>query len=149
MNFWPFRRQPRKPQLSINLDSSVQHNATVAAAWTTYAGTKALLRMGEYAKHNPEAQGHDSPFDEECYARDAMAEFWAVQPDEKRRLDAYLQLLANVRAAGFIREYVWRFLREPGWPQPSGLKNDSFDAWAAQNGLCEHRPPTLAFISMG
>ena len=56
MNLWPFRRQPKKPQFTINLHASVQHDATVAAAWTTYAGTKALLRMGEYA--GPAAQGY-------------------------------------------------------------------------------------------
>ena len=78
-----------------------------------------------------------------------MAEFWAVQPEEKRRLDPYLQLLADVRAAGFIREYVWRFLREPSWPEPAGLRSDAFAAWAAENGLAEHRPPTLAFVSGG
>ena len=105
--------------------------------------------MGEYVKLHPEAAGHDSPFDEECYAHDAMAEFWAVQPEEKCRVDAYLRLLADVRAAGFIREYVWRFLREPSWPEPTGLRNDAFAAWAVENGLSEHRPPTLAFVSGG
>jgi len=147
MNLWPFRRRPKQPKFSINLHESVARDVTVAAAWTTYGGVKALMRSGEYFTHFPEARGHDSPFDEECYARDAMAEFWAVQPDEKRRLDAYLQLLADVRAAGFIREYVWRFLRDPAWPQPAGLKSEAFDAWAAANGLSDHRPPTLAFVT--
>ena len=106
--------------------------------------------MGEYVKHHPEAAGHDSPFDEECYARDAMAEFWAVQPEEKRRLDAYhLQLLADVRAAGFIREYVWWFLRESNCAEPAGLRTNAFAAWVAEKGLSEHRPPTLAFVSGG
>src|SRR6476620_3335781 len=113
MNLRPFRRRPTKPKLTINLHRSVQHSATVAAAWTTYAGTKALLRTGEYVKHFPEAAGHQSPFDEGCYARDAMAEFWAAQPEESRSQDAYLKLLADVRAAGFIGEYVLRFLRQP------------------------------------
>lgn len=150
MNLWPFRRQPKKPQWTINLHESVmQHNSTVAGAWTVYAGTKALLRMGEHVELDPEAARHASPFDEEYYARDAMAEFWAVHPEETRRVDAYLQLLADVRAAGFIREYVWRFLREPGWPLPAGLRNAEFATWAAENGLSDHRPPTLAFVSGG
>lgn len=150
MNLWPFRRRPKKPKFSINLNADAcRHDAAVAAAWTTYAGTKALIRMGEYVKLHPEAAGHDSPFDEECYARDAMAEFWAVQPEEKRLSDGYLQLLTHVRAAGFIREYVWRFLREPGWPEPADLRNEAFNAWALENGLAEHRPPTLAFVSAG
>src|SRR5688572_13972822 len=121
MKIWPFRKQPQKPKFSINLPASIQ-NVDVAAAWTTYAGTKALLRMGEYVKFHPEAQGHDSPFDEECYARDALAEFWVAQKQENRRADADLQLLADIREAGFIREYVWRFLRDPTWPRPDGLR---------------------------
>jgi hypothetical protein len=149
MNLWPFRRKPKKPKFTINLHPSVQHDPAIAAAWATFGGTKALVRMGEYVKVDPEAAGHDSPFDEECYARDAMAELWAVQPEQKRQADAYLQLLADVRTAGFIREYVWRFLREPEWPEPSGLRNDAFAAWATDNGLLEHRPLTLAFISGG
>jgi len=147
MNFRPFRRQPKKWQFAVNLHDAVMQNVTIAAAWATYGGTKALVRTGEYARQYPEARGHESPFDEECYARDAMAEFWAVQPPEKRRLDSYLQLLADVRDAGFIREYVWRFLREPGWAEPAGLRNDAFTAWVASKGLADHRPPTLAFVS--
>jgi len=148
MNNWPFSRQSKKPKYSINLHGSIR-NATIAAAWTTYAGTKALLRMGEYVKLHPESQGHDSAFDEECYARDALAEFWVAQKQEDHRTDAYLHLLADVRDAGFIREYVWRFAREPAWPEPDGLKTEAFDAWCAGKGLSEHRPLTLAFISAG
>jgi hypothetical protein len=147
MNIWPFRRQPKKPKFSINLHSSLRHDVAVAGAWTTYAGTKALLRTGEYVKLYPESQGHDSPFDEECYARNALAEFWAVQPEEKRKSDAYLQLLADIRAAGFIREYVWRFLSQPGWPQPAGLNVDAFAAWTEDYGLSDHQPLTLAILS--
>lgn len=150
MNLWPFRRQSPKPsqaKWAVNLHASVQRDVTVAAAWTTYAGTKALLRMGEYFKHHPEARGHDSPFDEECYARDAMGEFWGVQTQEKQGVDPYLRSLANVRAAGFIREYVWRFLRDPAWQQPAGLRLAEFEAWCAGNGLTDHRPKTLAFVS--
>jgi hypothetical protein len=147
MNLWPFRRQPKKPQLTINLHNSVQHNVTVAAAWTTYAGTKALRRMGQHEKQPPTSAGPNSPFDEECEARDAMAEFWAAQPEEKRQLGPYLQLLADIRAAGFIREYVWRFLREPTWPDPPALNHTAFAAWTTRNNLAQHHPPTLAFVS--
>jgi len=145
VNLWPFRRQPKKPQYTINLHESVQHNATIAAAWVTYAGSKALLRRGD-ADPPPD---DTSPFGEECYARDGMAEFWAAQSPEKRKIDEYLQLLADVRAAGFIREYVWRFLRDPSWPQPDGLKLDEFAAWWTARGLTDHRASTLAFVTPG
>jgi hypothetical protein len=148
MNFWPFRRRPAKPQgWTINLHSSVRSNATVAAAWTTYAGTKVLMRTGQYFTMYPQLQGRNTPFDEEYFARDAMAEFWAAQPPEKQRIDPYLLLLARIRAAGFLREYVWTFLREPAWPQPAGLEIQRFETWATQNRLADHKPPMLAFPS--
>lgn len=149
MNFWPFRRRSKqqKPQATIQLDRSLQENPRIAAAWTTYAGTKFLLRRGDYAKVNPNAEGRNSPFDEECFAREELAKFWAAQPEETRREDTYLQLLADVYAAGFIQEYVWRFLRQPNWQEPLGLKHEQFDAWAAENGLADHHPQTLAAIT--
>ena len=149
MSFWPFRRQPQEPKWSINLHSSVQRHVSVAAAWTCYGGTKALARLKENVESNAEVQGYASSFDEECYARDAMAEYWAVQPAETRGVDAYLQLLVSVRSACFIREYVWCFLRQDSWPQPAGLSLDAFAAWCLENGLSQHKPITLAFISLG
>jgi hypothetical protein len=149
MNLWPFRRRAKKPKWTINLHESVASDATVAAAWTVYGGVKAMVRTGEYFETAPDARGHDSPFDEECYARDAMAEFWAVQPDAKRATQPYLHLLMSVRDAGFVREYVWRFLRDPAWPRPAGLKEDAFAAWCTKHGFPDHKPPTLAFVTPG
>src|SRR5262249_7794860 len=81
----------------------------------------ALVRMGDYFVLYPEARGRTSPFDEECFARDAVAEHWATYPPPVQESDAYLHLLVRVRHAGLMREYVWQFLRGEGWPQPEGL----------------------------
>ena len=143
------RRKPPSqtpPEWTIHLDPRTQTSVAVAAAWTMYAGTKVLVRTGEYFDMFPEARGHDSPFDEECYARNAMTETWQART-EQTAADPYLDLLAQVRRAGFIREYVWRFVREPSWPDPGALKLDAFDAWVAQNGLTQHKAATLATVS--
>ena len=146
MNFWPFRR---KPKMSINLHASVQRDATLAAAWTTYAGVKALILMGDYGKSFPDAREYDTPFGMEFHAREAMAEFWAAQPPEKQQSDPYLHLLADVYTAGWMREYVWQYLRDPSWPAPASLKMDGFSAWAAGKQLADHKPQTLAFAAAG
>lgn len=143
---WLFGRKVKKPKWTINLHGSLQHSAQLAAAWTVYAGVKLMVRDGGYTDNHPEARGKDSPFEEECFARDALAEFWSVQPAEVQAIDPYLWLLARVRGAGLIREYVWRFLREPSWSAPSGMDVGKIDAWLAAEGVSSHQPVTLSFV---
>jgi hypothetical protein len=149
MNLWPFRSQPKKPQWTVHVHGAAQSNIQTAAAWTVYAGTKALVRMGKYIDLHPESLGRTSPFDEECFARDALAEHWAMQAPDFQRTDPYLHLLVQIRSAGLIREYVWRFLREDGWGEPNGIDVRAFDAWAAKHGLDAHQPVTLAWLTPG
>jgi len=149
MNLWPFRQKPKKPKWTVHVHGEAQVNVQTAATWTVYAGTKALVRMGSYVELHPEAHGRTSPFDEECFARDAIGEHWATYPPVFQETDPYLHLLVRVRQAGLIREYVWQFLREDGWPQPDGLDLRTFQAWAAENGLSGHRPMTLASLTPG
>ncbi|MES1184069.1 MAG: hypothetical protein ABUL60_09640 [Myxococcales bacterium] len=106
-----------------------------------------FYRTGQYFETNPEARDHQSPFEEECCARDALAEFWAEQKSGTQESDAYLDLLVNVRRAGFIREYVWRYLRQAGMATPRRLNLRGFDAWVSERDLAFHQPLTLAFPS--
>src|SRR5262245_41826819 len=124
---WLFGRKPKKPKWVVSLHGSLQGNTRLMGAWVVYAGVKSMVRDGSYAENHPEARGKDTPFDEECFARDALAEFWGVQPPEVQSTDPYLQLLARVRDAGLVREYVWRYLREPQWMEPPGLDLGKLD----------------------
>ena len=144
---WLFGRKAKKPKWAITLHGSLQQNVKLAAAWTVYAGVKWMIRDGSYTDDHPEARGKDSPFDEECFARDALAEFWGAQPAEVKATDPYLKLLASVRAAGLLREYVWRFLREPSWSAPPEVDPDKIDAWLATEGVSGHQPVTLSFLT--
>jgi hypothetical protein len=144
---WPFSRERESPKWTINLHPSVAGNLTVAGAWTTYAGVKVLYRTGQYFETHPEARDHQSPFEEECCARDALAEFWAAQNRDTQRSDTYLHLLMDVRRAGFIREYVWRYLRQADMATPERLNRRAFDAWVCENDLAFHQALTLAFPS--
>lgn len=144
---WPFSRKREPPKWTINVHPSVVGNLTVAGAWTTYAAVKVFYRTGQYFETNPEARDHQSPFEEECCARDALAEFWAAQKSEKQESDAYLHLLVNVRRAGFIREYVWRYLRQAGMATPKRLNLRGFEAWVSERDMAFHQPLTLAFPS--
>lgn len=139
---WLFGRKPTKPKWTVVVDASVRTNQASALAWTLYGGAKAQFRDGQY----PEARGDGSPFAEECFARDVVAEWWGVQPAEFQAQDPYMRLLARLRAAGLLREYVWRFLREPGWAEPPGLDLGRLEAWLMSEGVTDHRPLTLATV---
>lgn len=144
---WLFGRRPGPPRWTIHLHGSVADRLAPVAAWTVYAGVKAMVRDGRYAALHPGARGRDTPFDEECFARNELAEFWAAQPPEVQAADSYLGLLTEVRAAGLVREYVWRYLRRPGWPEPASLDLGRLDAWMAAAGAAGHRPLTLASVA--
>lgn len=143
---WLFNRKPKEPQWKINVHLAAQTDVVTAAAWTLYAGTKAIIRMGRYFELHPERQGQTSPFHEEWFARDALAEYWAAKPDEERPTDPYLDLLVCIRAAGLIREYVWHFLRDENWPEPEDIDRTSFEKWMVENDSRDHRPLTLSSI---
>ena len=137
---------PKTQKWHLGLHSSVQSNVALAAAWTAYGGTKWLVRDGKYAELYPETRGQTSPFEEQCFARDALAEFWAAQSADVQAIDPYLQLLVKLRAAGLMREYVWRFFRTNGSPEPAGLDPQRLEAWMTGEGVIDHKPLTLALI---
>ena len=62
MNLWPFRRKAKKPKWTIHVHGGAQTNAQTAATWAVYAGTKALVRMGDYFELRPEHRGRTTPF---------------------------------------------------------------------------------------
>jgi hypothetical protein len=62
--------------------------------------------------------------------------------------DPYFIALIKVEKAGYIEEYVWRFLRQPTWPetqQPTKLR--AFHPWASVN-IPDHQVLTIGSISI-
>ena len=110
----------------------------VQMAWLTYAGKIAMGRENG-------AVGPD--FNTECRARDAMAKLWEARARQAGLREPYLDLLARVRTAGFMREYVWQYLRRSDWPQPPDLEQEAFKAWWVGRGLGEHKAVTWVFFT--
>jgi hypothetical protein len=146
MNFWPFRRKSKEPMWKVSVVHDDSGDFTIAAIWSLYGATKIMVRQGDYAREHPEARGRTSAYDEEFFARDAIARNWAARALEEQRTNAYLQLLVRVRQAGLMGEYVWRFFGQRGWREPAGLNLPAFDVWVAANGMKDHRPVTLAWV---
>jgi hypothetical protein len=70
------------------------------------------------------------------------AESKSLRPRRKSPL-ADVQRAAS---AGYLREYVWTYLREDTWSEPAGLRLPEFDTWRAKN-FKNHRPVIYGSIS--
>ena len=60
-----------------------------------------------------------------------LIEIWSLQSKKEPKVtDAYLDKLATVATAGFLREYVWTYLGSRAWKtKPDGLRLDDFETW--------------------
>ena len=131
------------------MDERLQSNPKAVAAWAVYGGVKVMLQTGELFKKFPKLRGQTSPFDQEFYARDALAEYWDAQGRQILDTDEYLLIMAILRQRGFLREYVWTYMRGPDWNDPEPPRLAEFLAFAREAQPLRldqrHEPLTLAF----
>jgi hypothetical protein len=132
----------RAGNTELVLESDMQSRGQdVGAAWLIYG--MALVAGTE----KPGAQPHD--YAGEVEARSAIAEFWAPKRAEGAH-DPELDLLSDVRAAGFMSEYAIVFLARPGWvvpgPSVARLNLDGFRRWMPGHIPAHHTPATHAEV---
>ena len=71
----------------------------------------------------------------------------ALKLERAEPASAYFSDIDRVEAAGFLREYVWSFLRQASWnAAPGGLDLPAFEAWRAEH-LSNHKPVTHGRIA--
>lgn len=117
--------------------------------WTIYLYTRAALVASESGA-GPLPLGIRAPsFEGEVRARRvAVGLFRQLERDDPDFGSRYFDDLDQVEAAGFMREYVWRYLKQPSWSTPpSGLRLHAFDAWRAVY-LRHHVPVTYGHIAV-
>lgn len=117
--------------------------------WTIYLYTRAAL-VATQSDAAPLALGIRAPsFEGEVRARRvAVGLFRQLERDDPDFGSRYFDDLDQVESAGFMREYVWRYLRQPSWSgPPSGLQLAQFDAWRAVY-LRHHVPVTHGRIAV-
>ena len=117
--------------------------------WTIYLYTRAAL-VATQSDAAPLAPGIRAPsFEGEVRARRvAVGLFRQLERDDPEFGSRYFDDLDQVESAGFMREYVWRYLRQPSWSgPPSGLQLAQFDAWRAVH-LRHHVPITHGRIAV-
>ncbi len=126
---------------TLELDPTLPDD--IGAAWLGY-----LMERQIYIRDHPDqyklTPGIVIPtFDEEVDARRTMAQIWKeLKEKDQGRKDKYLDELAPVHEADFMREYVWTYLRQRNWSgQPKDLRLKEFSRWQ-QLHLQGHRPET-------
>ena len=136
----------KEAKLVVNWDQSSLPQRDWAP-WLAY-----LLGRIEYRSKKNIAETYYGPqpagFEEEVWARDTATQVYVELRKKERDLDVpYFDDLVRVRAAGFLREYVWIYLNRSGWSDPGGLRIKEFEAWQRVN-LAGHRAVTYGGISL-
>ncbi|OGP94853.1 MAG: hypothetical protein A2Z19_03075 [Deltaproteobacteria bacterium RBG_16_54_18] len=120
----------------------------VNAAWLGYLMQRQIY-IGEHMDLYKFAPGIIIPtFAEEVEGRKALAQIWKeLKEADRTRTDKYLNELIPVHEADFMREYVWKYLKQQSWAtEPENLKLKEFSAWR-QKHLQGHQAETRGKLS--
>ncbi len=120
-----------------------------AAVWMGYLFAR-VQYVSRHAPEYPNVPGVvQARFEEEVHARSEAVEIYrdirARKPDMATE---YFDSLERVHAAGFMREYVWRYLKRPEWQRPAGdLRETEFDRWSREH-LTNHQAETRGRVAL-
>ena len=83
-------------------------------------------------------------FDEEVFARSEAAKIYRNLKQANKSMESnYFNELEKIDAAGYMPEYVWRYLRRPEWAAPAdNLRTADFERWSRGNISASHAPET-------
>lgn len=115
--------------------------------WLAYLFARAAYAASETGDA-PAAGEREATFDEEVRGRMiAVSTFRDLQRADAHLASVYFSDIDRVEAAGFLREYVWSYLRRDCWhATPGNLDMAGFDAWRAAH-LVNHVPVTYGRIA--
>ena len=115
--------------------------------WLAYLFARAAYAVGESGA-DPVVGEREASFEEEMRGRTMAVNMFREQKRNDARLaSVYFSDIDRVEAAGFLREYVWSYLRRASWKTPpAGLNLDEFNAWRATH-LTNHIPVTHGRIA--
>ncbi len=145
------RKRGTKKTRSIVLDNSLRNKSeNIAAPWTGYG-----LALSNRIAENPHLvrQGdsvYQPSFEDEVSCRETMLKIWSeLKTADYTLSDDYLDQALTVWQVGFLREYVWMYLKSHRWDhEPRDLRMIAFLEWNSIY-LGNHRARTLAYVSLG
>lgn len=150
------------PGFSAGVDSGQQYDVSIGwsptgkqdedAMWLAYVMARAAYVDSHRSEYAQQTGPIVASFGEEVEGRQKVAQVYSEMRGNDRSLNlTYFNDLALVEANSFIAEYVWSYLRQPHWQEPSGLKLSAFKKWSNAN-IPGHKPEThggIAFIQHG
>jgi hypothetical protein len=149
----PTAAQAKKPGQQVNVTIDQQglegRPQAVASAWMGYGLGRANWLSEHVVGKKDVPQPYRRSFEEEVAGRETLAKIWSElkQSDPEAR-DDYLDALAHVLESGFLREYVWVYLKGPEWQAaPPGLRLGEFATWRESN-LAAHEVETFADVTV-
>jgi hypothetical protein len=114
--------------------------------WLAYLFARGAFAANETAG-GPAVGERESTFDEEVRGRTiALVTFRALKHERAQLASTYFSDIDRVEAAGFLREYVWSYLRHTSWTTPADLDLAGFEAWRAEH-LADHKVVTHGRIA--
>ena len=115
--------------------------------WLAYLFARAAFAANE-TDGGPAAGERVSSFEEEVRGRTiALTTFRALKREPAQPASEYFNDIDRVEAAGFLREYVWRYLHNASWStMPSNLDLAGFETWRAEH-LANHKAVTHGRIA--
>jgi hypothetical protein len=117
--------------------------------WTVYLYTRAAQAARESGEQELAPGERQASFEEELRARRvSLGAFREMAPADAGQVSSYFQDLDRVESAGYLREYVWRYLHKPDWHElPPDLRLTAFDEWRSQH-LRDHIAVTHGGIAL-
>lgn len=117
--------------------------------WTIYLYTRAAATAVESEHESFPPGEHEASFNEEVRARLLAVNLYReLRSSDPAFFSVYFEDLDRVEAAGYLREYVWRYLKSASWKHPpDGLALASFDTWRVAY-LAHHVPVTHGRIAL-
>ena len=115
--------------------------------WLAYLFARAAFAANE-TDGGPAVGERVSSFEEEVRGRTiALTTFRALKREPAQPASEYFNDIDRVEAAGFLREYVWRYLHNASWStMPSNLDLAGFETWRAEH-LANHKAVTHGRIA--
>ena len=110
----------------------------VLQSWVSYSLTRSTCQL-QIDSDNP---ARASSFECELTARRLLLQTWSEkQAKTAESENEYLDDLAEVQTAGYLEEYVARFLEKRHWDIPDNLETRDFRKWQRKH-LPDHKPET-------
>jgi len=107
-------------------------------SWVSYSLARSTCQL-QIGGDNP---ARASSFECELTARRLLLQTWSEQRAKTADSeDEYLDDLAEVQTAGYLDEYVARFLEKRHWDIPDDLETRAFRKWQRKH-LRNHQPET-------